>query len=229
MGTGVCTVRTGHFAIEAGYNNTVTPGSGGGNTAAYGATLLRVGTGDPHLDFELTPPALEDSSLGAALVTGSSDLGIGAKYELGYTAKALWGINAEITVPSGTPAFSARLPQYIGNVNWGYALNSTFGVNGTLGLNWLGALGPSGAPQQYFAFIPTLEATAALPGPSQLFVEYAYFSSTGIGTGAKSLIDGGYVRDLGTHVQIDVEYGISPTLVPSQRQHYFGAGISFMN
>jgi hypothetical protein len=30
-------------------------------------------------------------------------------------------------------------------------------------------------------------------------------------------------------VQLDVEAGWSPTLINGQRQHYIGAGISFMN
>jgi hypothetical protein len=30
-------------------------------------------------------------------------------------------------------------------------------------------------------------------------------------------------------VQLDVEYGFSPTSINGQTQHYIGAGLSFMN
>ena len=84
--------------------------------------------------------------------------------------------------------------------------------------------------QSYFAFTPTLEFAAALPGgPSQVAAEYAYFSQAGPNLGSKSFVDFVYQRDFGTHVQFDVEYGFSLTLPGAQRQHYVGAGLSFMN
>lgn len=227
--TGVCTVRTGHFEVESGISNTVTSGPGGGNTVTYGASLLRFGTFDPHLDLEIGPPLANRSSLGGTEISGWGDLGFGAKYEIGYTAKALWGVNAQVTVPSGTSPFSARKPQYTGNFNWAYTLNSTYGINGSLGFNSFGGPNAAGVPQTYFAFTPSLEATAGLPGPSEFFIEGAYFSSAGAGVKGKTFIDAGYVRDLGAKLQLDLEYGMSPTFVQLQRQHYVGAGVSFMN
>ena len=131
---------------------------------------------------------------------------------------------------AGKPAFSAGNAQFTGDFNWGYTVNSEFGLSGTLGFNALSAYNAGGQPQSYFAFIPTLEATAALPGgPSELFGEYAYFSQTGPNLGGKSYLDFGYIRDFGPHLQFDVEYGFSPTVINGQKQHYIGAGLSFMN
>jgi hypothetical protein len=230
FGTGVCTVRTGHFDIENGYTNTVTTGQGGGNTAAYPQSLIRVGTFDPHLDFELGPITENHSSVGGVASNGSSDLSLGAKYELGYSSNADWGINAVVTIPTGAKAFGAGNAQYTGNFNWAYTINSEFGLSGTLGFNAFSAYNSAGVPQSYFAFAPTLEASAALPGgPSQISAEYAYFSSAGPNLGGKSWFDFIYQRDFGQHVQFDVEYGFSPTLINGQKQHYIGAGLSFMN
>jgi hypothetical protein len=230
FGTGVCTVRTGHADVESGYTNLVTTGPGGGNTTTYPQSLIRIGTFDPHLDFEVGPIAENHSSVGGGFVAGMSDLAIGAKYELGYAPNADWGVNAVVTIPTGATAFSAGNAQYTGNFNWAYTLNSEFGLSGTLGFNAFSGYNAGGVPQSYFAFTPTIELSAALPGgPSQVSAEYAYFSQAGPNLGAKSFIDFVYQRDFGQHVQFDVEYGFSPTLLNGQQQHYVGAGLSFMN
>ena len=86
-----------------------------------------------------------------------------------------------------------------------------------------------GVAQSYFAAIPSLELSAGLPGgPSQISAEYAYFSAAGPNLGSKSLIDFIYQRDFGPHVQLDTEYGFSPTVIDGQKQNYVGAGASFM-
>jgi hypothetical protein len=228
--TGVCTVRMGHVAEENGYTNTTTGGPGGGSAANYPQALIRIGTSDPHFDLELGPPSAETSSVGTARIAGSSDVNLGAKYELGFNSKADWGINGMVTFPTGTPAFSAGNAQFTGNFNGAYALNSEFALAGTLSFNAFSALNAGGVPQSYFCFLPSLELSAALPGgPSQLSAEYAYFSSAGPNLSGKSLIDFVYQRDFGSHVQFDVEYGFSPTVINGQTSHYVGAGLSFMN
>lgn len=230
VSTGVCTVRTGHFDLENGYTNTTTTGIGGGSTAVYPQSLLRIGTADPHLDFEFGFPSYGTTSVGGPAITGSTDVSLATKYELGYSANALWGVYGAITYPTGSTAFSAGNAQFTGDFDFGYTINSEFGLAGTLGFNALSGLNSGGAAQSYFAFIPSLEFTAALPGgPSQLAAEYAYFSATGPGLPGKSLIDFVYQRDFGSHVQFDVEYGFSPNVINGQSQHYVGAGLSFMN
>ncbi|HEY2554459.1 MAG TPA: hypothetical protein VGI15_04340 [Candidatus Cybelea sp.] len=228
--TGVCTVRTGHFDIENGYTNTTTTGLGGGSAANYPQSLIRIGTADPHFDIELGAPSAATSSVGTPRVAGSSDVNLGAKYELGYNSKADWGINGVVTFPTGSRAFSAGNAQFTGNVNGAYTLSSEFALAGTLSFNAFSALNAGGVAQSYFCFLPSLELSAALPGgPSQISVEYAYFSSAGPNVGGKSLVDFVYQRDFGNHLQFDVEYGFSPTAINGQTSHYVGAGLSFMN
>jgi hypothetical protein len=230
VSTGVCTVRAGHFDLENGYTNTTTTGAGGGNNAIYPQSLVRVGTADPHLDFEFGLPSYETSSLGQPTVEGSSDVSIATKYELGYSSSADWGLYGAITFPTGSQAFTAGNAQFTGDFDWGYTLNSEFSLAGTLSFNALSAPNVAAIAQSYFAFIPSVEFSAALPGaPSQISAEYAYYSAAGPGFRSKSLIDFVYQRDFGSHLQFDVEYGFSPTLVNGQKQHYVGAGLSFMN
>jgi hypothetical protein len=228
--TGVCTVRTGHFLLENGYTNTTTTGPGGGSNGNYPQSLLRIGTADPHLDFEFGFPSAETSSVGQPTVAGTSDVSLATKYELGYSANALWGLYGAITYPTGSKAFSAGNAQFTGDLNGAYTINSEFSLAGTLSFDALSGINSGGVAQSYFAFIPSLELTAALPGgPSQVSAEYAYFSAAGPNLPSKSLIDFVYQRDLGGHVQFDVEYGFSPTVIFGQTQHYVGAGLSFMN
>jgi hypothetical protein len=228
--TGVCTVRTGHALLENGYTNTTTTGTGGGSSALYPQSVLRVGTFDPHLDFEFGFPSVETSSVGQSRITGSTDISLATKYELGYSSNADWGIYGAVTMPTGSKAFTAGNAQFTGDLNGAYTINSELSLAGGLSFNALSGANAAGLAQSYFAFIPSLELSAALPGgPSQISAEYAYFSATGPGLGAKSLIDFVYQRDFGNHVQFDVEYGFSPTVVNGQKQHYVGAGLSFMN
>jgi hypothetical protein len=228
--TGVCTVRPGHVLLENGYTNTTTTGTGGGSSALYPQSLLRVGTFDPHLDFEFGFPNAETSTVGQPRVSGSTDISMATKYELGYSSSAMWGIYGAVTMPTGSKAFSAGNAQFTGDLDGAYTINSEFSLAGTLSFNALSAANAAGLPQSYFAFIPSLELSAALPGgPSQISAEYAYFSASGPALPAKSLIDFVYQRDFGGHVQFDVEYGFSPTTINGQKQHYLGAGLSFMN
>ena len=89
VSTGVCTVRPGHVLLENGYTNTTTTGAGGGSSALYPQSVLRVGTADPHLDFEFGFPSAETSSAGQPKVSGSTDISMATKYELGYSSSAI--------------------------------------------------------------------------------------------------------------------------------------------
>ena len=152
------------------------------------------------------------------------------KYELGYKSNAIWGVYGAIAYPTGSNAFTAGNAQFTGDFNGAYTINSEFSLAGTLSFNALSGINAAGAAQSYFAFIPSLELSAALPGgPSQISAEYAYYSAAGPNLPSKSLIDFVYQRDFSNHLQFDVEYGFSPTVINEQKQHYVGAGLSFMN
>jgi hypothetical protein len=225
--TSVCTVRYGHALLETGYTNTVTTGAQGGSTPNYAQPLARIGVAQ-HLEFDLAPPSYGRTSVGGPTTSGWSDTQLGAKFEVGYTSKAVWGLNAAVSLPTGSAGFTAGAPQYIGNANWSYSFNSEFGAAGTLGFNSFAAANAEGQLQRYFAFAPTVEFTAATGAASQAFAEYAFFSHSGPGLGSKSIIDIGFQGDPNPHLQCDVEYGFQPTPILGQRQHYIGAGLSFM-
>jgi hypothetical protein len=107
VATSPCTVRPGRALLENGWTNTVTTGPGGGNIATYPQSFLRVGTFDPDLEFTFGPPSFNRLSSGGSFVGGWSDINLGAKYELGYTSKAVWGIGAIVSFPTGSRAVTA--------------------------------------------------------------------------------------------------------------------------
>ena len=226
--TSVCVVKPDHLLLETGYTNTVTTGQGGGNTVAYPQALVRIPTNIKNIEVDWSPPTYTRSSTGNSVVGGSSDMAFGAKWEAGYDANAQWGANAFVTVPSGDRAFTAGGTQYTLNLNGAYTINSVFGLASTFGFNSLTGFDANGDVVRFESFIPSLVLTATLAGSSEPFAEYAYFSHAGVNLGSKSLIDFGYVRDFGRHVQADVEYGFSPTVINGQKQHYVGAGLSLM-
>jgi len=222
--TSPCTVRPGNVLLEDGWTNTITTGPGGGATTSYPQSFLRAGTANPHLEITFGLPSFDRSSVGGTPTAGWSDSSFGAKYELGYSSKAVWGVDAIVSLPTGARAFTAGNAQYSGDFNWTYTLDSTWSLAGTLGANELSSLSSGGVARSYFAWIPSIVLSASLPRSSSLFVEYAYYSQTATGASERSLIDGGFARDIGPNVQVDVEYGDLPTPVNAQTQHYVGAG-----
>lgn len=227
VSTGVCTVRRAGVLLETGYTNTISAGSS--TTAQYPQAFLRLGTGDPHLEFDVAAPSASTTNAGGTRTSGASDVAIGAKVELGYTSKALWGANALATLPTGSHAFTAGAAQYAFNLNWAYTLDQRFGLAGTVGYDRLSGFDSSGTIRHADAFAPSIELTGAVASNAQLFIEYAYASSAGIGLGSRSIVDAGYQRVLSPATQLDVEYGIASTPSGGSGQHYIGFGVAFMH
>ena len=229
ISTSACTVRPHHVLVENGWSNTIITDPGGGATTSFTQTFIHFGTWDPHLEFAVTPPSWNRSTVGGTVVEGASDVNVGAKYELGYDEKAVWGVNGQISFPTGDVGYTAGGPQYTANLDWGYTLNPVYSLAGTMSVNSLTGFDSSGDLGRFSAFDPALVLSAGLSTSTQAFAEYAYFSKAGPDVGAKSVIDFGLVRVLTPNSQADVEYGYSPTTLAGQRQHYIGIGFSFMN
>jgi len=229
ISTSACTVRPHHVLVENGWSNTITTGSGAGAATSFTQTFIHFGTWDPRLEFAVTPPSWNRSNAGGSVVEGASDANFGAKYELGYDAKAVWGANVQVSVPSGDAAFTAGAPQYTANLDWTYAMNPVYSLAGTMSLNSLAGFDTNGELRRFDAFDPAIVLSGALSPSSQAFAEYGYFSRSGPDTGAKTIIDVGLVRVLTPNSQADVEFGFTPEPVAGQKQHYIGVGFSFMN
>lgn len=224
--TAACAVKNGRWLVETGYTNTVTAGRGGAATTAYPQALIRVGSFVRNVELDITPPAILRSSGGGSIIAGSSDTSFGAKWEMGYTRRAVYGANIVVTEPTGDRSFTAGSEIYSGNLNGSYALSPEFGLASTISFETIGALASHGVAIRSGAVVPSLTLTAALPRNAQLFAEAAYFSQSAPGLGPRTLYDVGYQQGLSAQVQLDVEAGFAPTPVNGLRQHYVGFGVS---
>jgi hypothetical protein len=213
-------VRPNHVLVEGGYTNTTTPGVG--STVNYPLTLIRVGTKIPGLEFDLAPPSVIRTSSAGGVLTGTSDVGAGLKYVLGYTPKFNYGAQVFFTAPTGTKAFSAN------GTNASYALQAGYTINSVLSLSGAAQLfefANNGA--RFSSFVPSLLLNASLPMSSGVFVEAARFSNAnGAGTPARMQYMLGVTHDVGQRLQLDVEAGLSPMIAPG-KSHFIGAGAAY--
>ncbi len=201
--TSVCTVRPGRVLIETGYQNLSTNTST--VTAAYPQTAVRIGTSVPALEVDLGMPAYERLNVGGDLTTGTTDIGAGLKYVVGYSARFNYGANVYFTTPSGTSGISAGASTQTYNFNYGYVINSTFALAGTVGAVEL----PDGG-RRYRSLTPSILLTAGLPNATGWFVEAAEFTNgAGLGTPSRLQVMTGLTRSVGNHAQVDLEVGRS--------------------
>jgi len=226
VATGSCVFKNGRGDIETGYANTITSGLGGGATAAYPQAFIRAGTRISNVEIDITPPSVLRTSAGG-LLSGTADAAYGAKWEIGYTSKAIGSLSVAATVPTGDLAFTAGGSSYIVNLNGAYTLNSEFSVSGTLGFQSLAARSTTGAVERTGVFIPAFVVVAALPGTAQVYGEVSNVSHIGVGQPGRTLYDFGVQKQLGTHIVIDLETGFAPNPVAGQKLHYIGFGLSY--
>jgi hypothetical protein len=217
----VCTVRPNHVLVEAGYTNT--SADGGGNSVAYPQTLVRVGIGAiPALELDLAPPSIARASGAAGVTTGTTDIGAGLKYVLGYTAKFNYGAQLFFTAPTGTNGFSAGGTNDNYALQAGYTLSPVFSLSGAAQIF---SFANNGA--RYQSFVPSLLVGASLPNSTGLFAEVAQFTkANGAGTPTRTQYMIGATHDFGSRLQVDVEGGLSPT-VTTGKYRFVGFGLAY--
>jgi hypothetical protein len=216
----VCTVRPKHIEIETGYQNTAF--DGGGNAVQYPQTLIRIGTRIRALELLVTPPQLQRATASGIIASGSSDVGAGLKYLLGYTNRVSYSLQATFTAPTGSPQFSAGSTTSIYALQGGYILSPALSLTAGLQDQILASNGV-----QYGSFVPSLVLSATLPHALGVFGEVAQFThALGSGSPTRTQYLGGFYYDIGQRMQADVEYGISPT-VETGKYHYVGFGASY--
>jgi hypothetical protein len=213
--TGACVVKRGDAVVETGYQNTIA----GASTAQYPQATIRVGTTVPNLEVSVALPALFRS----ATASGLGDTAFGAKYEVGYSPRWLYGVNGVVTVPTGANAYSANGTGYTANIDLSYALTPGASLAGTLGYNSL-----SNGSDRYTSIVPSLIVSGMLSSSTALFGEVAQFShAAGPVTPTRTQYLVGLQQSFANRFQVDVEAGRSPT-ASTGTYHYLGAGASFL-
>lgn len=216
----VCTVRPNHIEIETGYQNTAF--DGGGNAVQYPQTLIRIGTRIPALELLVTPPQRQRATASSLSTSGNSDAGAGLKYLLGYTNRVSYSVQATFTAPTGSPQFSAGSTTSIYALQGSYSLSPAVSLTAGLQDQILASGGV-----QYGSFVPSLVLSATLPHALGVFAEVAQFThALGSGSPTRTQYLGGFFYDIGQRMQVDAEYGISPT-VATGKYRYVGFGLGY--
>jgi hypothetical protein len=214
--TGACTVKRGHATVETGYQNTIAAGAA--SVAQYPQATIRVGTSVPNLEVSVVLPNL----LRSAGTTASADTAFGAKYEIGYSSRWLYGVNALVSVPTGLDGGSNNGTGYSAGADVTFVLTPGVSLGGTFGYNGL-----SNGDQHYTSLVPSFLVSGSLSPAAALFGEVAQFShAAGPASPTRTQYLVGVQQSFANRVQIDVEAGRSPT-ASTGAYHYLGAGLSY--
>ncbi len=223
--TATCAVKPANLLVETGYTNTTASGAGASNLVSYPQASLRVGAAH-NLEFDLNPESIARLS-GNPRITGTTDSAIGAKYEIGYTSRLVYGVNVLYTLSTGNGPFTGNGDGILANVNAGLTLSPAFGLFGTLGYNEQSA-GTDAAPARYHNFQPSLGASLALPQGFNVFLEGFNLSSTGPGLGGRFGYDAGFQKDIGSRLQLDFNYFNYLGIQNGSHLHSIGFGAAYL-
>jgi hypothetical protein len=183
---------------------------------------VRIGLKIPALELDLSLPLYERVNGGGPATSGTTDIGAGLKYVLGYTPRFNFGTSVFFTAPTGTTGFSAGASTQTYNMNYGVTINSVLSLAGTFGFNSL-----SSGTQKYTSFIPSLVLSASLPHTTGLFVEAAQFThGVGPATPTRTQFITGITRGLSARLQVDLETGRSLTAATG-KYRFVGFGASY--
>lgn len=216
----VCTVRPNHVLLETGYQNT--SADGGGNSVTGPQAYLRIGTSVPALEIDVSAPSFASVSGPAGHATGTTDMGAGLKYVIGYGPRWSYGALVGFTLPTGSQGFTAGHSDETYAFNVGYAINSVFSLAATASQQSV-----TNGAQRYASFVPSLMLSAALPASTSVFGEVATWTdATGPLTPVRTQYLLGASHVLDARLQIDLETAISPT-TSTGKYHYIGGGLSY--
>ncbi|MDQ2907824.1 MAG: transporter [Candidatus Eremiobacteraeota bacterium] len=224
--TAACAVKRGDLLLENGYTNLVSSGAGASALVTFPQTNMRVGLGR-NVEFDLNPPSLGYLS-GAPRRVGITDGALGFKYEIGYSSRLLYGINALYTLPVGSPdVFSSNGDGILVNLNGALTLSPAIGLSATVGYNAQNG-GTLAAPARYHDFQPSLGASVSLPQSISVFAEAFDQSATAPGLGGRFGYDTGFEKDVGSRLQLDFNYFDYFAVQNGQHQHSLGFGASYL-
>jgi hypothetical protein len=173
----------------------------------FGSPLIRMGVGrSVELRFAGDGLRLVRSvdSNGHAGTAGWSDVVVGAKVAVVKEGRLLPAISLlpSMSLPAGNRAFTSSTYDPSLGIAWQKNLPAGMSVGGTLTGR---SLSGEGVRRAWY----TSALSVGIPLPERLagFVEIYAASSEGPGEGSTWVSDGGVSRNLGSHLQIDIEAG----------------------
>jgi hypothetical protein len=222
--TAACVVKRNALLLQAGYTNATTSGAAT-TLVSYPQESLGAGIAK-NVEFDFNPPSIARLG-GAAHANGDTDGSIGLKVQLGQTASLVYGFNALYTLQSGSQPFTGSGDGILANVNASLALTPLFGLFTTVGYNAQSA-GTPVAPARYHDIQSSLGGAFSLPFASDVYVEAFDVSATGPGTGGTFGFDTGLQKDVGSRLQLDLNYYDYLTVRRGAHEHSIGFGAAYL-
>ena len=222
------TVGLGVFQLELGYTlGSDTDGKFMTRAHSYGEPLLRVGVLSERLEIRAgTSLVTEVESVSATGVTtsGLEDLYLGAKIALSGQRGAFpaTAILPQVTVPTGTGAFSAG--QTLPGVNFLYSweLNETLSLAGSTQVN----AAVADDDGDYREWAQSLSWGIAMGQRTGLYAEWYAFVPSGLeGASGQHYLNSGLTWLANDDLQWDVRVGVG--LNDAAEDMYVGAGLAF--
>ncbi len=227
IGTSPCSVKPGKVLLEAGYTN----GASGDlhiNLATAPQSVFRIGL--PHdLEVDVTPPSENwQSTAGGVASAGTSDSGIGIKYEIGHHRRFAYAAGLNATFPTGSLSFTSGSPVYTLSFDESYALSRTVGLAASQYVISATGRNAAGGLTRFISFAPTVVVSQALGLDAQAYLEgYSAIPFTP-GGGPRYFYDGGVQQAIANRVELDVEVGSNFATASSGHSHYVGFGLAIL-
>jgi len=223
VGFSACAVPPGSIVLEEGYQNQAQAGASPGIAASYPQGFERFGVAQ-GFELDAIGPNFNRARSARALETGTSDLGLGFKYELPQRGRFTYGVDGLFTAASGSSAFTAGGPTQTLDVDVAYAASPAIGIGTTVAGTWQAGFGAAGNAGRFGALIPSAVVTAQIPNAYQFYAEIVSQTKLAPDQGGHVFVDFGLQKLLGPNLEIDVEDGESFTPVNGSRFHYLGIG-----
>lgn len=218
VGFSTCAAPPGGIILEEGYQNQ-SPTSDLPRLVQYPQGFERIGIG-PRFELDLIGPNVNRQVTagpsGMTTMRGTSDYGVGAKWELRPAAKSVTAFDVLLTAATGTGGFSAGAPTATFNYDFAYQLSPAMSLGTTQAFGSQSGYTSGGDRRRYFLYQPSFVATVQLPHATQLYAEYVHLSKTAPDAGGRSYVDYGVQKLIGERMELDVERSTSK---------YFGFGI----
>jgi hypothetical protein len=229
VGFSACAVEKGSAVFELGYQNQVngTPRNGSVQSQVL-QNFLRVGVA-PHFEVDIIGPNYEGvrnyaPGTPGAIVHGVADSGVGFKYELPPTRRWTVAFDGLYTGPNGSKDLTAGTGTVTGNLDASFSISPVTSIGTTIAVSSTGSYLP-GARSRYGVTTPSFVVTTQVPNYYQFYTEYVFVSKIAPDLGGRAFLDFGVQKLLGSHTEVDVEYGHALSGIPTQQFDYLGTGL----
>jgi hypothetical protein len=223
IGFSACAVPPGAIVLEEGYQNQAQSGASPAVAVSYPQGFERFGV-VPGLELDAIGPNFNRVRSARALETGTSDLGVGFKYEFAQRGRFTYAVDGLFTAASGSNGFTAGGPTQTIDVDVAYAASPSIGIGTTVAGASLAGFSAAGEAGRFGALIPSAVLTAEIPNGYQFYAEVVAQSKLVPDRGGHVFGDFGVQKLLGPYLEVDIEDAQSFTPLNGSRFHYLGIG-----